>query len=98
MTIDFFTLVRELLPELINQIIVLISADEDEQQEVSKDAWARYSTQGLQMAGRTLGELCRKFGERILGEIMPILNAKSGSSDARTRQGVALTLNLSLLT
>jgi len=50
------------------------------------------------MAGRTLGELCRKFGERILGEIMPILNAKSGSSDARTRQGVALTLNLSLLT
>lgn len=38
MTIDFFTLLRELLPELINQIIVLILADEDEQQEVSKDA------------------------------------------------------------
>jgi hypothetical protein len=42
------------------------------------------------MAGRTLGELCRKFGERILAEIMPILKAKSTSSDPRTRQGVAL--------
>jgi hypothetical protein len=44
------------------------------------------------MAGRTLGELCRKFGERILGEIMPILKAKSVSSDSRTRQGIALTV------
>jgi hypothetical protein len=32
--ITFFT-VREILPELINQILVLVSSDEDEQQEVS---------------------------------------------------------------
>ena len=44
------------------------------------------------MAGRTVGELCRKFGERILGEIVPILKAKSVSSDPRTRQGVVLTV------
>ena len=44
------------------------------------------------MAGRTMGELCRKFGERILGEIMPVLKAKSTSSDSGTRQGVALTV------
>lgn len=39
-----------------------------------------------------MGELCRKFGERILGEIVPILKAKSVSSDPRTRQGVVLTV------
>ena len=44
------------------------------------------------MAGRTLGELCRKFGERILGEIMPILKGKSNSTDPRARQGVALAI------
>lgn len=32
--IECFALVRELLPELVNQIIFLISSDEDEQQEV----------------------------------------------------------------
>ncbi|KAF9561868.1 ARM repeat-containing protein [Agrocybe pediades] len=70
--------VREILPELINQIIFLISSDEFEQQET---------------AGRTVAELCRKFGERIVGEIMPILKAKALSTDPRTREGVALTIS-----
>jgi hypothetical protein len=43
-------------------------------------------------AGRTVGELCRKFGERILGEIMPLLKAKAISPDSRTREGVSLTI------
>jgi hypothetical protein len=42
---------------------------------------------------RTTGELCRKFGERILGEIVKILRAKSSSPDAYTREGVCLLLN-----
>ena len=45
-----------------------------------------------QTAGRTVGELCRKFGERILGEIMPLLKAKATSPDSRTREGVSLTI------
>ncbi|KAF8161530.1 armadillo-type protein [Crassisporium funariophilum] len=70
--------VREILPEIVNQIVALISSDEFEQQET---------------AARTVAELCRKFGERILGEIMPILKTKSTSPDARTREGVSLTLS-----
>ncbi|KAG2015263.1 translational activator GCN1 [Coprinopsis cinerea AmutBmut pab1-1] len=70
--------VREILPEIINQIVILIASDEPEQEET---------------AGRTIGELCRKFGERILGEIMPLLKSKSQSSDSKTRQGVCSTIS-----
>lgn len=40
-----------------------------------------------------MGELCRKFGERILGEIIPILRTNSTSPDGRTREGVCLALS-----
>ncbi|KDR74209.1 hypothetical protein GALMADRAFT_141289 [Galerina marginata CBS 339.88] len=70
--------VKEILPELMTQIIFVISSDEFEQQET---------------AGQTVTELCRKFGERVLGEIMPILKSKSTSPDSRTREGVSLTIS-----
>ncbi|RXW23690.1 hypothetical protein EST38_g2167 [Candolleomyces aberdarensis] len=70
--------VREILPEIVSQIVYLVAGDEPEQQEI---------------AGRTVGELCRKFGERILGEIIPLLKTKSTSTDPRIRQGVCLTLS-----
>lgn len=70
--------VREILPELINQVIFLISGDQFEQQET---------------AGRTMAELCRKFGEKILDEVVPILKVKLTSTDSRTREGVCLTLS-----
>ena len=44
-------------------------------------------------ASRTVAEVCRKFGERILGEMMPILKTKAISTDARTREGVSLTIS-----
>lgn len=77
------------------QIIFLISGTEFEQQEVfcprviaiyciDSDLW--------QTAGRTTAELCRKFGEKILSEVVPILRSKSTSTDSRTREGVCLTL------
>ncbi|KAH8103551.1 armadillo-type protein [Cristinia sonorae] len=69
--------VREILPELMAQIIALLSSDEDDQQET---------------AARTTVELCRKSGEKVLGDIVSILRAKSQSSDAQTRAGVCLTL------
>ncbi|KAF8057458.1 armadillo-type protein [Lyophyllum atratum] len=70
--------VREILPELVNQILHLISGDEFEQQET---------------AARTTTELSRKFGEKILNDIIPILTEKSTSLDARTREGICLMLS-----
>ncbi|KAG6844943.1 hypothetical protein H0H87_002276 [Tephrocybe sp. NHM501043] len=70
--------VREILPELVNQLLHLISGDEFEQQET---------------AIRTTTEISRKFGERILAAIMPILKEKSTSQAARTREGVCLMLS-----
>ncbi|KAJ7720581.1 armadillo-type protein [Mycena maculata] len=70
--------VREILPELVRQILYLISSDEFEQQET---------------AGRTVGEICRKFGDRILGEVMTFLRTNATSTDPRTREGVCLMLS-----
>lgn len=69
--------VREILPELISQIVSLLAGDEADQQET---------------AGRTVAELCRKSGEKILGEIVSILKSKSASPDAKTREGVCSVL------
>ncbi|TRM56848.1 armadillo-type protein [Schizophyllum amplum] len=74
--------VRELLPELLSQLIVLISSAEFEQQEV---------------ASRTVSETCRKFGERIVGEMLALLRVKVQSTDARTREGVNLVLSEMML-
>jgi hypothetical protein len=41
-------------------------------------------------ASRTLGELCRKNGERIFGEILPILQNAISSPDERTKEGACL--------
>lgn len=46
-----------------------------------------------QTAARTIGELCRKLGERILGGIVPILRTGSNSRDSRTREGVCLAIS-----
>ncbi|KAI0060576.1 ARM repeat-containing protein [Artomyces pyxidatus] len=70
--------VREILPELINQVMSLLCSSDSEQQETGE---------------RTIAELCRKFGERIVGEIVAILRSKATSPDAKTRQGVCLVLS-----
>ncbi|KAG6873014.1 hypothetical protein C0995_003975 [Termitomyces sp. Mi166 len=70
--------VRELLPELLNQLVLLISSDEAEQQET---------------AVRTTTEISRKFGEKILAAIITSLQEKSTSPDSRTREGVCLMLS-----
>ncbi|KAN0130768.1 ARM repeat-containing protein [Lactarius tabidus] len=70
--------VREILPELVTQLMALLSSDEAEQKETGV---------------RTTGELCRKFGERLLGEMVHILQTKSSSPDSHTREGVCLLLS-----
>ncbi|KAI6029055.1 armadillo-type protein [Pisolithus microcarpus] len=70
--------VRGILPELVNQLIKLYSNGEEEQQET---------------AARTTLELCRKFGEKLVGEIVAILKNMSVSPDTHTREGVCLMLS-----
>ncbi|KAK0211619.1 hypothetical protein IW262DRAFT_1467620 [Armillaria fumosa] len=65
-------------PELINQIIVLISSDEFEQQETS---------------GHRIAELCHNFGEKTVSEILAVLKGKVTSTDSRTKKGVCLVLS-----
>ncbi|KAI0316101.1 ARM repeat-containing protein [Amylostereum chailletii] len=69
--------VREILPELVTQVMSLLTGSDYEQQET---------------AARTTAELCRKFGERIVGDIVANLRGKASSPDARTREGVSLML------
>ncbi|KIY43656.1 translational activator GCN1 [Fistulina hepatica ATCC 64428] len=70
--------VRDILPKLMSQIIALVSSDDYDQQET---------------AGRTIAEICRRFGERLVGEMMPMLRSKLNSPDSKTREGVCLTLS-----
>lgn len=47
----------------------------------------------FQVAARTLGDLVRKLGERILPEIIPILENGLGNPDGDKRQGVCIGLS-----
>ncbi|KAK9857624.1 hypothetical protein WJX84_011127, partial [Apatococcus fuscideae] len=67
----------ELLPELMSQTITSLADPGEDRQ---------------QTAGRCLGELVRKMGERVLSQIVPILQKGVESEDAETRQGVCYGL------
>ncbi|KZO93854.1 ARM repeat-containing protein [Calocera viscosa TUFC12733] len=69
--------VRDILPALIEFEITLLASEGADQRET---------------AARTMGELCRKLGEKILGAIIPILKANAAVENARTREGVCLAL------
>jgi hypothetical protein len=73
----------------------LLSADEAEQKEVSPyTLLLLIPTDDNSKTGiRTTGELCRKFGERLLGEMVNILRSKSSSPDSQTRECVCLLLS-----
>lgn len=67
----------ELLPSLMLFVIDDLAA-EDEDRRVT--------------AGKCLGELVRKMGERILAQIIPILLGNAAAESPSTRQGVCLGL------
>ncbi|CAE7122272.1 unnamed protein product [Rhizoctonia solani] len=69
--------VRDLLPTLIDQIVNLLAKPDSDQRET---------------AARTIAELCRKLGEKILGEIVPLLRTAATSPNPATREGVCLVL------
>eukprot|EP00001_Collodictyon_triciliatum_P024590 04502_4 len=70
-------MLRECLPHLMNQIIMLLSGTNSELQ---------------QLAGRTLGDVVKKLGDRVLPDIIPILEKGLESPAANTRTGVCLGL------
>ena len=47
----------------------------------------------LKVAARTLGDLVRKLGERVLPEIIPILESGLDSNQPDQRQGVCIGLS-----
>lgn len=47
----------------------------------------------LQIAARTLGDLVKKLGEKILPEIIPILEQSLRSDKSDERQGVCIGLS-----
>lgn len=93
-TIDDGDVVREILPELIGQLVKLYSGQEFEQQEVNSYYMVGYVFihPFFKTATRTTTELSRKSGEKVLGEIFTILHAKSRSPDTRTREGICLMM------
>ncbi|TKY88745.1 hypothetical protein EX895_002376 [Sporisorium graminicola] len=65
---------REVLPTMLDILIKSLASNGDENRE---------------MAARTLGELVKKLGEKILRETIPILRMRGASSeDPKTRSGV----------
>lgn len=79
---------------LMQLIMSLLGSPEPEQQEVRLRligcVVCSELTRPAQTASRTLGELCRKNGERIFGEIIPILQKAITSQDPRAKEGACL--------
>ncbi|POO02948.1 Proteasome component Ecm29/Translational activator Gcn [Trema orientale] len=69
---------RDIMPVLMNTLITSL---------------ASLSSERRQVAGRALGELVRKLGERVLPLIIPILSKGLKDPDASRRQGVCIGLS-----
>jgi len=68
---------KAILPRLMHRVITGLSAHAEDRR---------------QTAGKCLGELVVKLGERVLGEIFPILRKGLQNKDVATRQGSCLGL------
>ncbi|MQL85382.1 hypothetical protein Taro_017909, partial [Colocasia esculenta] len=69
---------KEIMPVLMNTLISSLASSSSERRQV---------------AGRSLGELVRKLGERVLPSIIPILSQGLKDSDTSRRQGVCIGLS-----
>merc|ERR1719481_1718215 len=69
---------REILPTLFNLLLGCLASSNYDKRQV---------------AARTLGDLVRKLGERVLPEIIPILEKGLDSEDKDKRQGVCVGLS-----
>ncbi|XVF57046.1 hypothetical protein PTKIN_Ptkin06aG0171600 [Pterospermum kingtungense] len=69
---------KEIMPVLMKTLITSLASTSSERRQV---------------AGRSLGELVRKLGERVLPLIIPILSRGLKDPDASRRQGVCIGLS-----
>ena len=69
---------REILPTLFNLLLGCLASSNYDKRQV---------------AARTLGDIVRKLGERVLPEIIPILEKGLDSEDKDKRQGVCVGLS-----
>ncbi|KAI5063295.1 hypothetical protein GOP47_0021842 [Adiantum capillus-veneris] len=69
---------KEIMPVLMNTLIASLASSSSERRQV---------------AGRSLGELVRKLGGRVLPSIIPILAERLQKGDESTRQGVCIGLS-----
>ncbi|TIA83681.1 hypothetical protein E3P98_00634 [Wallemia ichthyophaga] len=67
--------VREIMPTLIEKIVTILASDSIEMRET---------------AARTLGEIGRKLGEKILQDVIPTLHSGVDAASAQHRQGVCI--------
>ncbi|GBG27991.1 eIF-2-alpha kinase activator GCN1 [Hondaea fermentalgiana] len=68
---------KEILKPLMDKIVAGLSGESDDKRMA---------------AGRSLGDIVRKLGERVLPDIIPIIQDGFKSDDADTRAGIALGL------
>ncbi|KAI0489335.1 hypothetical protein KFK09_029177 [Dendrobium nobile] len=69
---------KEIMPVLMNTLISSLASPSPDRRQV---------------AGRSLGELVRKLGERVLPSIIPFLSQGLNDPDASRRQGVCIGLS-----
>lgn len=69
---------KEIMPVLMNTLISSLASSSSERRQV---------------AGRALGELVRKLGERVLPLVIPILSKGLKDPDSSRRQGVCIGLS-----
>ncbi|TIC67402.1 ARM repeat-containing protein [Wallemia mellicola] len=70
--------VREIMPTLIEQIVTILASE----------SWDMRET-----AARTLGEIGRKLGEKILQDVIPTLQSGVDSISAQHREGVCIAFS-----
>ncbi|CAO3648342.1 unnamed protein product [Cunninghamella blakesleeana] len=68
---------RDILPTMMGMIIQLLASDEEHYEQRA-------------VAARTIADLVTKLGERVLPDILPILQDSMQSSDSSIRQGVTV--------
>ena len=69
---------RDILPTLISLLLSCLACDNYDKRQI---------------AARTLGDLVRKLGERILPEVFPMLEKGLKSDSTQERQGVCIGLS-----
>lgn len=69
---------REILPTMFSILLKFLASNSHDKQQI---------------AAKTLGDLVKKLGERVLPEIIPILERQLNSTDAVERQGVCIGLS-----